>query len=65
MLLLYSILVSLCTIIKDLDIIKGWDINTYHLREIKNTVLDGIINTRLDKALFRTAKDKLLCNEFV
>ena len=65
MLLLYSILASLCTIIKDLDIIKGWDINTYHLREIKNTVLNNIINARFNKALFYTAEDKLLRNKFI
>ena len=50
---------------KDLDITKGWDINAHHLKKIKNTVLDSIINTRLNKALFRTAEDKLLCNKFV
>ena len=50
---------------KDLDIIKGWDINAHHLREIKNTVLNGIINAKFNKALFHTAKDKLLYNKFV
>ena len=50
---------------KDLDIIEGWDINTYHFKEIKNTVLDSIINTKLNKALFHTAEDKLLYNKFI
>ena len=50
---------------KDLDIIEGWNINAYYFREIKNIVLDGIINTKLDKALFYTAEDKLLYNKFV
>ena len=50
---------------KDSDIIKGWDINARRLREIKNIVLNGMINTRLNKALFYTAEDKLLRNKFV
>jgi hypothetical protein len=33
--------------------------------EIKDTVLDSVIKARLNKAIFYTAKDKLLRTKFI
>lgn len=35
------------------------------LKKIKNTVLNGLINARLSKAIFYTAKNKLLYNKCI
>ena len=50
---------------KDLDIIEGWKINAYRLKEIKNTILVSMVEARLKNAIFCTAKDKVLYNDFI
>ena len=50
---------------KDLDIIIGWKIDACRLKEIKNTILGGIVKAGLNKAMFCTAKDKVLRNDFI
>ena len=44
---------------------EGWKINAYCLKEIKNTILDSMVKARLKNAIFCTAKDKVLCNDFI
>jgi len=43
---------------------KEWKIDACRFEEIKNIILDGMVKARLDKAMFRTAKDKMLRDEF-
>jgi len=43
---------------------KEWKIDACRFEEIKNIILDSIVKAGLNKAMFCTAKDKVLYNKF-